>query len=163
MEPVSLAEYDRYLAGISAGMMAGETKVDEKNAQKPQMMKRDANAPQSKMTKLATGERYNLAVGVYSGYVEAYNRVKPIPRETAKVNFVAMAEEGRAETAEQAVDYFSKRFLSIPLEAERRAAVVQFLKDELGSDKINFTQEGTERALRGAVHLILSAPEYQLG
>jgi hypothetical protein len=169
MEPVSLAEYDRYLAGISTGMMSNDKAMNNdkmmaaKPNQPPEIRKMDANLPKSKMTQLATGERYNLAVGVYKGYVEAYNRVKPIPRQTANVNFVAMADEGQAQTAEQAVDYFVRRFLSVPLQPERRAAVVDFLQGELGNGKIDFSSQATERALRRAVHLILSAPEYQLG
>jgi hypothetical protein len=115
------------------------------------------------MAQIANTERYNLAVGVYRGYVEAYNRVKPIPRQTAQLDFVAMAQEGAAQTAEQAVDYFARRFLSVALSAERRAAIIDFLRGELGSDKIDFGRDGLERALRSTVHLILSAPEYQLG
>ncbi len=162
MEPVSLVEYDRHLAGIGAGMM-GKDKKGDKPADAPKMMKPDMSQGKSRMSQLAHGERFNLAVGVYTGYVQAYDRVKPRPRTTAKVNFIEMAEEGQVQTVEGAVDYFSRRFLTVPLAAERRTAIIDFLTSELGGDKVEFTNKATEEALRRVVHLILSAPEYQLG
>jgi hypothetical protein len=163
METVSLVQYDRHLAGIGAGMMSKEKKQDAKMAEAPKMMKPDTSQGKSRMTQIAHGERYNLAVGVYTGYVQAYDRVKPRPRSTAQINFVAMTDEGQVQTVEAAVDYLSRRFLSVPLAPERRAAIVGFLKGELGGEKIDFTNKATEEALRRAAHLILSAPEYQLG
>ena len=44
----------------------------------------------SKMSQVANAERFNLAVGVYHGFVEAYDRVKPIPRDTTQVSFTEM-------------------------------------------------------------------------
>lgn len=163
METVSLVQYDRHLAGIGAGMMSKDKKQDAKVAEAPKMMKPDMSKGKSRMTQMAHGERYNLAVGVYTGYVQAYDRVKPRPRRTANINFIAMADEGQVQTVEAAVDYFSRRFLTVPLAAERRTAIVEFLKGALGGDKTDFTNQATEEALRRAVHLILSAPEYQLG
>ncbi len=163
MEPVSLVDYDRHLAGIGAGMMAKEKKGQSKESDAPKMMKPDASQRKSRMTQIANNERYNLAVGVYTGYVQAYDRVKPRPRSTADIDFIAMVEESQAQTVEDVVDYFSRRFLRVPLAPERRAAIEDFLNNELGGSEIDFARPVTEKALRRAVHLVLSAPEYQLG
>ena len=108
-------------------------------------------------------ERYNLAVGVYAGFVETFNRVKAIPRTTAEVDFVAMAKSANAGSPQEAVDYFSRRFLSVELQPERRAAIVAFLHSEVNSDILDYNDKNLGTALRRTVHLILSAPEYQLG
>ena len=152
MEPVSLAQYDRHLAGLSAGMMAKKEKNDaEKPDRAPQMMKPDDSQPKSRMSQIAHGEQFNLAVGVYTGYVQAFDRVKPRPRTTVNVNFSALAEQGQVQTAEEAVDYFARRFLSVPLADQRRAAIVDFLTGELGGKPLDFTQAATEEALRRTV------------
>jgi hypothetical protein len=121
-----------------------------------------ARESRSKMSQVANAERFNLAVGVYHGFVEAYNRVKPIPRDTAQVSFTEMVAESRAATVAEAVDSFCRRFLCVELEPSRRAAIVAFLREELGSDRLDFKHERLEAALRKSAHLILSAPEYQL-
>jgi hypothetical protein len=109
-------------------------------------------------------EQFNLAVGVWEGYIETYNnRVKPIPRTTANVDFVPMVKAANVTTAEEAVDHFCRRFLSVELQPQRRDAVIDFLQQELGSNKLDYDNQALEHALRRVVHLILSSPEYQLG
>ncbi|MBV9123023.1 MAG: hypothetical protein JO112_06685, partial [Planctomycetes bacterium] len=44
-----------------------------------------------------------------------------------------------------------------------RAAILDFLQHELKSDQLDYQSKDLETALRRTVHLILSAPEYQLG
>jgi hypothetical protein len=117
----------------------------------------------SKMSQIANTERYNLAVGVYTGFVEGYNRVRPIPRTTAEVDFVALAQAAKVSTVDEAVDHFNLRFLRVGLHPERRSAIVAFLRQELGSDNLDYSNKALPAALRRMVHLILSAPEYQLG
>ena len=73
-----------------------------------------------------------------------------------------MVREAGMETISEAVDYFCRRFLSAPLNAERYAGVLSFLRGSLKSDKLDFSDPALEQALRRTVHLILSAPEYQL-
>jgi hypothetical protein len=125
MEPVSLAAYDRFLAGLDAGAMkamAGKEapKKNEAAMKAPPLAARESK---SKMSQMAHTERYNLAVGVYTGFVQAYDRVKPIPRTTAEVDFVAMARAAKVTGVEGAVDCFSRRFLSVDLHPDRRAAI----------------------------------------
>ena len=45
-----------------------------------------------------------------------------------------MLRSAGADTVEAAVDHFCRRFLSVPLAPERRAAIGAFLKDAVGSD-----------------------------
>ena len=53
-------------------------------------------------------------------------------------------------------------FLRVPITGERRAAVVEFCGKQMGGDKIDFSRFTLEKELREVLHLILSAPEYQL-
>jgi uncharacterized protein DUF1800 len=166
MEAVTPQVYDYYLTGMTLegsrqfAMEQGE-KVSESGTSLKEQPKEKGK---SRMSVVANGENYNLAVGVYVGAVQANQRVKPIPRTRAEVDFTKMIREARVQTVEGAVDYFIRRFLRTPLSEERRAAVVAFLKGELKSDKINpeAPVENLDQALRRTVHLILSAPEYQL-
>ena len=165
MEPVPLAVYDRYLAGMSlkearnigdGATMAGPVAVDAPPLDAPK------EAPKSRMSVISNNERYNLAVGVYTGAWQANARVKPLPRTLAEADFTQMVRSGGARTVEEAVDYFCRRFLSVPLPSDRHGAVISFLKSELKSDKLDYSDAGLEQALDLTVHLILSAPEYQL-
>lgn len=164
MEPVSLAVYDQYLAGMDINyamkmMEDGGGMTDEEMAE---MLKNDKGEQKSQMMKVAQGEQYNLAVGVYMGHVEANKRVKPIPRTVADVNISAMTKDAGVKTAKDAVDYYEKRFLSVKLGEDRKAVVIEFAQNSLGEVNIDFAKAETETKLRELVHLILSAPEYQL-
>lgn len=164
METVSMSEYDRFLAGISMGAMKAMGNYDEPQRRETSMSSASPMMEtKSKMSQLADSEWFNLAVGVYSGFVEGYNRVKPIPRTLAEIDFVTMAREARVKSADEATDYFCRRFLSVELQAERRAAITTFLKAELKSDRLDYQDPRLSLALRRVVHLILSAPEYQVG
>ena len=164
LEPVALNKYDQFLAGIDIGM----TKAMGDKEQSPKqenlvesLVNSDKDTP-SKMRKLAASEKYNLAVGVYTGFVTAYDRVKPTPRTTAAIDLVGMSRSRKVASTEEAVDYFSRRLLSVPLSAERRAAVLQFMQHEVGGDRLDYDSEMLPTALQRLVHLILSSPEYQL-
>lgn len=162
MEAVTPQVYDYYLTGMT---LEGARQFAMEQGEKGVAADAPADKPErgkSRMSIVSAGENYNLAVGVYVGAVQANQRVKPIPRTVAEVHFIAMILEARAQTVEAAVDHFIKRFLRQPLSDERRAAIVAFLRSELKSDQINPAEAGLEQALRRTVHLILSAPEYQL-
>ena len=164
MEPVSLAVYDQYLAGMDTTkamqMMAeGGGKSDE---EMKNMLASNRVETKSQMGKVAAGEQYNLAVGVYTGHVRANERVKAIPRTSAAMDFAAMAKAANVKTASEAVDYFMRRFLSVEIQADRCAAIVEFAVSEIGSDTIDYSDAKLEAAMRQIVYLVLSAPEYQL-
>ena len=116
----------------------------------------------SKAAQMADTQYFNLAIGVYTGFVEAFNRVKPIPRTPAAIDFPAMARASGAHTAAETVDYFARRFLSIDLQPPHRAAIIEFLQGELGGPRLDLADARLPAALRQTVHLILSSPEYQL-
>lgn len=161
MEPVPLAVYDRYLSGMSLkearniGDGTGMVDVSKMNA--------STQPPKSKMGAISHTERYNLAVGVYTGAWQANARVKPYNRAAAQIDFAQMAREAGVQTVDEAVDYFCRRFLSVPLSDDRSDSVRTFLEGELRSDRLNNSDAGLKQALGRTVHLILSAPEYQLG
>jgi len=161
MEPVPLAVYDRYLAGMSLeearNIPEGMSTAGSMAINSAQM-----DPPKSRMSVISNNERYNLAVGVYTGAWQANARVKPYPRKVAEVRFAPMARDGGARTVEEAVNCFCRRFLSVPLDSGRHRAVTSFLRGELKSDQLDYSDAGLEQALALTVHLILSAPEYQL-
>lgn len=163
MEPVSMDRYRQYLAALEEGSMKGPGATPRVEMNDSRMGRTPVeNEPKSKMAEIADSEWYNLAVGVYTGFVEAYNRVKPIPALRAEIDTVQLARDSKAATVGELVDYLARRFLSVDLSPERRAVMVAFLKDELASDRVDPGAARLPTALRLAVHLVLSAPEYQL-
>lgn len=168
MESVPPAVYDYYLTGMTLSAASQYTgTMGEKGATSGASMASMKEQPKekgkSRMSVVAAGEQYNLAVGVYMGAVRAHDRVKPIPRAAADVDFTRMIRQAKVQTAQAAVDYFIQRFLRTPLSEERRGAIIAFLKGELKADTISYSASELDQALRRTVHLILSTPEYQLG
>jgi uncharacterized protein (DUF1800 family) len=107
-------------------------------------------------------EDYNTRYGGYKGYLLAFERTRTIPRRPAPLDLSAMTKAAGAGTVDEVVDYFARRFLSVPLAAKDRAVLVGFLRDKLGSTTIQ--PGGTlEESLRELLYLVLSTPEYQLG
>lgn len=167
MEAVPLPLYDKWLTGDMTAREVLDTSADWKESGRMDKMmasmKMEAKKGEqkSKMSELARGEQYNLAVGVYMGAVRAADRIKPISRTTADVDLTAMLRANDVTTAEDAVVCFTRRFLRTPLSGGRDKEVVRFLKGELGSKRIDYSDAELETALRRTLHLILSAPEYQ--
>ena len=193
MRPVSMLEYKEYLATIDGhggsgpqvddggelrgegqdagkgpdgdggayGKMGGDTMMMSGGGrEKPAM-------GDSQLSKIANSEDFNLAVGVYRGFVEALNRLTPLERDEAVIDCIAMLRSdpaiGESASVEDAVDALCRRFLSIELHPERRAAIVDYLREAIGEDDIAWESPKLDEALRRTVHLILSAPEYQVG
>jgi hypothetical protein len=67
-----------------------------------------------------------------------------------------------AVTAAEAVDYLLGRMLRVPASPALRDALVAFLAKELGTDNLQRAKTYLEDPLRMTVHLIMSAPEYQM-
>ena len=107
-------------------------------------------------------ENFNTRYGGYMGYIMAFERLKLVPRHTLDLDLVAMVDEAGASSAADVVDYFIARFLRLELEQNDREALVGFLRDELGGDRIERPDAQTESALRSLLYLVLSTPEYQL-
>ncbi len=117
----------------------------------------------SSFSKLATAdEQFNTRYGAYMGYVRALQVVKPIPRFVAPIDLAAMVSSAETHTAEEVVDYFIHRFLRVRLSADDRDSLIEFARGRLGTEKIDMTAPNLEQDLRALLHLVMSAPEYQL-
>ena len=108
-------------------------------------------------------EAFNTRYASYRGWQMAIERVKPIPRDTARLDLTGMVLEAKLTTPAQVVDYFAQRFLSVPLDPGTRDHMAAFLVQELGTADIPSATTWMEDPLRMLLHLILSRPEYQLG
>lgn len=108
-------------------------------------------------------EDFNTRYGSYRGWQMAIERVKPIPRHTARINLSQMVLEQNIENTSELVDYFIARFMQVPPGADSRQMLVNFVSKELGTNDIREAQSYMEDSLRLLLHLVLSQPEYQLG
>ncbi len=108
-------------------------------------------------------EAFNTRYGSYKGWQMAIQRVKPIPRDTARIDLRSMVLNAELTTVEQVVDAFLQRFLRVPVEPAYRAQMITFLEQELGTQDIQAAATYLEEPLRLLLHLLMSAPEYQLG
>lgn len=108
-------------------------------------------------------EDYNTRYGSTHGWMEAFRRVKPIPRMAAQLNVTQMITEAKLTTTSEVVDYFLARLLRVPVHADARQALINFLTAELGTDQIAPAVTYLEEPARLLLHLIMSTPEYQLG
>jgi len=123
-----------------------------------------AEASMSMFNQMADAdEGYNTRYGSTQGWLEAFRRVKPIPRQVAQLDLTQRVRKADLKTTTEVVDYFLACFLSVPLAADDRQAFIDFLDKELGTNRIEPAVSYLEEPLRLLVHLIMSAPEYQLG
>ena len=113
----------------------------------------------------------NLYVGgseyteVRAEYDYAFTRVKRIVRSPAPINLIEMLTQAHVKTANEAVEYFVRRFLpSVGLDPGDRQRLVEFLTSANGGNMLDFdAADALEQTLRQVVHLILSMPEYNVG
>ena len=108
-------------------------------------------------------EDFNTRFGSYRGWQMAIERVKPLPRHTARLNLSTVVMEAELRNTEEVVDYFLERLMRTPLGKTERNLLVTFLDSELGTSDITMAETYLEAPLRALVHLIMSQPEYQLG
>lgn len=104
-------------------------------------------------------EGFNTRYGSTVGWMEAFRRVKPIPRQVAQLSLTQLVINAKLHTTSEAVDYFLARFLRAPLAPEDRRALTDFLTTERGADQLEPAVSYLEEPLRLLVHLIMSAPE----
>lgn len=150
--PQILAVHDRLRAGMditSATGPAGEAEEGGMMAASNLLADRD--------------EAFNTRYGSYRGWQMAIERVKPIVRDTARLDLAGEVIRGQLTTPAEVVDYFAERFFSVEIDAQTRADLAEFLLDQLGTNDIASAATYLEEPLRVLVHLMLSLPEYQLG
>ena len=107
-------------------------------------------------------EEFNTRYGSFRGWQMAIERVKPIPRHTARINLSEMILEQDIETTDEAVSYLLARFMRVQPGSETRSMLIDFLSQDLGTSSIVDAQSYMEDSLRLVLHLIMSQPEYQL-
>ena len=108
-------------------------------------------------------EDFNTRYGSFRGWQMAIERVKPIPRHTARLDLSQMVLEQDLKDTSEVVDYFIARFMRVAPDGDTRRMLVQFLESELGTSDIDEASTYMEDALRMMLHILLSQPEYQLG
>ena len=108
-------------------------------------------------------EDFNTRYGSFRGWQMAIERVKPIPRHTARLDLSNMVLAEELSNTSEVVDYFIARFMRVAPGEDSRRMLVVFLNEELGTSNIDEAKTYMEDALRMALHLLLSQPEYQLG
>ncbi|MGB1883147.1 MAG: DUF1800 family protein, partial [Gammaproteobacteria bacterium] len=108
-------------------------------------------------------EAFNTRYGSYRGWQMAIERVKPIPRDLAKLSLTGLVVAAELNTPSAVVDYFVERFFIVGLDDGVRDALAAKLAAELGSADILASRTALEEPLRLLLHLLLSRPEYQLG
>ncbi|MCH7815924.1 MAG: DUF1800 family protein [Proteobacteria bacterium] len=107
-------------------------------------------------------EDFNTRYGSFRGWQMAIERVKPIPRHTARLNLSQMVIEQGLENTSEVVDYFIARFMRVEPGDDSRRMLIEFLTGDLGTTDIVAAQTYMEDSLRLVLHLIMSQPEYQL-
>jgi len=108
-------------------------------------------------------EEFNTRYGSFRGWQMAIERVKPLPRHTARMNLSKMVLEQNIHTTDEAVSYLLARFMRVQPSSETRNMLINFLNQDLGTSNIVDAQSYMEDSLRLVLHLIMSQPEYQLG
>ena len=107
-------------------------------------------------------EDYNTRYGGYMGYIMAFERLHEIPRRVPDLDLVRLLTEAGAVEVDDIVDHLVARFLRVDLTSADRAVMADFLRGELGADRIGAAAPETESALRALLYLVLSTPAYQL-
>jgi uncharacterized protein (DUF1800 family) len=107
-------------------------------------------------------EDFNTRYASYRGWQMAIEKVKAIPRDTARLDLSGMVRARGLTTTTQVVDYFLARFLNVQPAPDARARLIKFLDTELGTSDIKRAETYMEDGLRMLTHLIMSLPEYQL-
>lgn len=108
-------------------------------------------------------EDFNTRYGSFRGWQMAIERVKPIPRHTARIDLSRMVMEQGLQSTSEVVDYFIARFMRVKPGENSRRNLIEFLDGDLGTADIVSAQTYMEDSLRLLLHLIMSQPEYQLG
>lgn len=107
-------------------------------------------------------EDFNTRYASYRGWQMAIERVKPIPRDVARLDLSGMVRENKLANTTQVVDYFLGRFMRVQPAPDARTRLIAFLDKDLGTSDIRTADTYMEDSLRLLTHLIMSLPEYQL-
>ena len=132
----------------------------------------DATAPVAKEGGMAImamshkqvhAEEFNTRYASYRGWQMAIERVKPIPRDIARIELTRLVTANELATPAAVVDFFAARFLSVPLDTITRQKMIEAFVADLGTSDVLAAATYLEDPLRVLLHMLLSRPEYQLG
>ncbi|MDC3124420.1 DUF1800 domain-containing protein [Gammaproteobacteria bacterium] len=108
-------------------------------------------------------EAFNTRLGSMRGWQMAIERVRPIPRDFARLQLVKDVQAQALSTPLDVVLYLERRFFEVPLLPDDREELAEFLVVALGTADIAAAGSYAEDSLRRLLHAMLSRPEYQLG
>ena len=108
-------------------------------------------------------ENFNTRYGSYRGWQMAIERVKPIPRHTARLDLTSWVVQAELTTPREVVAYLVDRFFAVGLDDALVERLAGFFEAQLGTADVQSAGTYMEEPLRLLLHVILSRPEYQLG
>ncbi len=108
-------------------------------------------------------EAFNTRLGSMRGWQKAIERVKPLPRDFARLSLSQQVLDAGLRDPLAVVLLFERRFFEVDLTPEVRTALAALLEQELGTVDVAAAGSYAEEALRLLLHAMLSRPEYQLG
>ena len=108
-------------------------------------------------------ENFNTRYGSYRGWQMAIERVKPIPRHTARLDLTSWVVQAELTTPREVVAYLVDRFFAVGLDDALVERLAGFFEAQLGTADVQSAATYMEEPLRLLLHVILSRPEYQLG
>jgi hypothetical protein len=158
--PDRYPSYGAQIVSVQERLRAGE---DISSATRPAGVQSGENMMAASNLLADRDEAFNTRYGSYRGWQMALERVKPIPRDTARLQLAKDVLDAQLVTPRDVVDYFELRFFSVPIDETTATALATFLANELGTDDIRVAGTYLEEPLRTLLHLMLSLPEYQLG
>src|SRR5258705_7447800 len=153
---------DRILAGMEIGVATLEDGPAEGGPAGGGSMGGMDGGEKTMANVIAGAEDFNTRYGSLVGWQEAVRRVKPIPRAAAQFDLARMVVAAGAKTTGDAIDHLLLRLLQVPVDAEMRRTLTEFLDRQLGTSDLNQASTYLERPLRLVAHLIMSSPQFQL-
>ena len=108
-------------------------------------------------------EAFNTRLGSMRGWQMAIERVRPIPRDFARMTLAKEVQAQSLTTPLDVVLYLERRFFEVRLQPADREEMAAFLAAALGTTDIVAAISYAEEPLRRLLHAMLSRPEYQLG
>ena len=89
---------------------------------------------------------------------KAIQKVKPIPRFAPKINLTKLIKINKCESPQEIIDFFTHRFLNVPIDKNLRKQLIFTLENQLGTNEIDIADVvDIEQPLRTILHLILSS------
>ncbi|MXX30330.1 MAG: DUF1800 domain-containing protein [Gammaproteobacteria bacterium] len=164
--PDRYPSYGAEILSVHERLRAG---MDISRATRPAVLVGDAMAGEGMGEMAASNlladrdEAFNTRYGSYRGWQMAIERVKPIPRHTARLDLTGMVLREGLETPREVVGYLVERFFSVAPDPATQGALADYLEAELGTSDIRAAASYLEEPLRLLLHALLSRPEYQLG